>query len=85
MTSPLTPPHSTPDQSAALPAAALAALLVDTTPYLSCDACFERMDAHVEAVLADPGHHDPAMNRHLVGCAACDEEAQSLIALLTGD
>jgi hypothetical protein len=81
MTSPSTPP--TPNQGSVLPAEAVGALLVDTTPYLSCDECFERMDLHVEAVLADPGHHDPAMGRHLAGCAACDEEAQSLIAFLT--
>lgn len=71
----------TPPQS--LSASAVAALLLDTTPYLSCDECFDRMDTHVEAVIADPGHRDPAMERHLEGCAACDEEATSLIALLT--
>ncbi|MFW5474693.1 hypothetical protein ACOCJ5_15400 [Knoellia sp. CPCC 206450] len=78
MSSQLTPPP-------ALSAAATAALLVDTTPYLSCDECFERMDTHVEALLADPGDHDPAMEHHLAGCAACHEEADSLIALLTAD
>lgn len=85
MTPQATPPP-TPDPQPAhqLTPAAVAALLVDTTPYLSCDECFDRMDTHVEAVLADPGHHDPAMERHLSGCAACDEEAQSLIALLRG-
>jgi hypothetical protein len=58
-------------------------LLLDTTPWLSCDECFERMDSYVEALLADPGHRDQAMARHLRGCAACDEEAQSLIALVS--
>lgn len=81
MTPQLTPP-STPQPAHELTATAVAALLVDTTPYLSCDECFERMDAHVEAVLADPAHRDAAMERHLAGCAACDEEAQSLIALI---
>lgn len=78
-------PHPTPPspRSSDLPAAAVAALLVDTTPYLSCDECFDRMDTHVEAVLADPGYRDHAMDRHLAGCAACDEEAKSLIALLS--
>lgn len=75
-----TPPPTPPEQ---LSAAAVAALLVDTGPYLSCDECFDRMDTHVEAVLSVPGHRDPAMERHLAGCAACDEEAQSLIALLS--
>jgi len=60
------------------------ALLLDTTPYLSCEECFERMDGHVEALLrGDAG--DPAMHRHLQGCAACDEEATSLAALLIED
>ena len=77
MTSPSAPPPS------CLSAAAVAALLLDTTPYLSCDECFERLDTHAEAVVADSGYSDPALERHLVGCAACHEEAQSLIALLT--
>ncbi|WP_200947779.1 MULTISPECIES: hypothetical protein [unclassified Phycicoccus] len=59
--------------------------MLDTTPWLSCDECFERMDTHVEALLRDPGHHDLAMDRHLQGCAACQEEVQSLRALLTSE
>lgn len=73
---------SQPTPPSALSAAAISALLVDTTPYLSCDECFERVDTHVEALLAEPGHRDPAMERHLAGCAACHAEADSLIALL---
>ena len=74
---------TTPQPSAPqLPPAAVDALLEDTTPWLSCDECFERMDSHAEAVIADPSHVDEAMATHLRGCAACDEEAQSLIALL---
>ena len=73
---PLTPP---------LPPGAVDALLVDTTPWLSCDACFERMDLHVEALLADPDHHDEAMDNHLRGCAACADEARSLLDLLRSD
>lgn len=76
MSSQITPPPT-------LSAAAIAALLVDTTPYLSCDECFERMDSHVEALLADSGHHDPAMEHHLAGCAACREEADTLMAVLS--
>ena len=60
------------------------ALLQDTTPWLSCDECFERMDAYAEAAVWDPDNRDAAMTTHLRGCAACDEEAQSLIALLEG-
>jgi hypothetical protein len=65
-----------------LPRAAVAALLEDTTPWLSCDECFERMDSHAEAVITDSAHVDEAMATHLRGCAACDEEARSLIDLL---
>ena len=73
---------TTPRPRPPLPARAVDALLVDTTPWLSCDECFERMDVHVEAVLADPHHHDPAMEHHLLGCAACADEARSLLDLL---
>jgi hypothetical protein len=66
---------------------AVAALLLDTTPWLSSEECFERMDTHAEAVLADPDsdHVDEAMAAHLRGCVACDEESQSLLALLRQD
>jgi hypothetical protein len=69
-------------EPAALTPAAVDALLLDTTPWLSCDECFERMDTYVEALLRDAGPGDLAMDRHLQGCAACDEEARSLLALL---
>ena len=64
---------------------AVDALLLDTTPWLSCDDCFARMDTYVEARLSEPHHRDAAMDKHLRGCAACDEEARSLVALLTQD
>jgi len=67
-----------------LSAAAVEALLVDTTPWLSCDECFERVDVHVEALLRDPSHRDVAMERHLAGCGACADEAESLRELLHG-
>ncbi len=60
----------------------VSALLQDTTPWLSCEECFERMDTYAEAVVRDPAHTDEAMAAHLRGCAACDEEAQSLVQLL---
>jgi len=61
------------------------ALLADTTPYLSCDDCFARMDQHVESILADPSQEDAAMAAHLAGCGACREEADTLVELLTQD
>jgi hypothetical protein len=74
-----------PPRPQALPPTAVDALLVDTTPWLSCDDCFAQMDTYVEARLSDPHPRDAAMDQHLRGCAACDEEARSLVALLTHD
>jgi hypothetical protein len=59
----------------------VADLLLDTTPWLSCEECFERLDTHVEAALAGTSL-DVAMERHLRGCPACAEEAASLTGLL---
>jgi len=67
---------------AVIPEQAVESLLQDTTPWLSCEECFERMDTYAEAALHDPQHRDEAMTAHLRGCAACDEEARSLIDLL---
>ena len=50
-----------PTRPASLTPAAVDALLRDTTPWLSCEDCFERMDTYVEALLHDPEHRDPAM------------------------
>ena len=74
-TTPPSSPHT-------LTPAATDALLLDTNPWLSCDDCFTRMDAYAEAVVQDPEYSDPAMAAHLRGCGACQEEAESLIALL---
>lgn len=58
-------------------------LLADTSPYLSCDDCFARLDEYVERTLADPHHQDAAMQAHLAGCGACAEEAETLRELLS--
>ncbi len=63
--------------------AAIDALLLDTTPWLSCDGCFEQMDTYVEALVQDASHDDPAMAAHLRGCPACAEEAHTLLDLVT--
>ena len=57
-------------------------LTLDTHPYLSCDDCFDLVDEYVEALLSNPDHDHPAMRTHLAGCAACAEEARSLIVLV---
>jgi hypothetical protein len=63
----------------------LAQLLEETSPYLSCDDCFTRLDSYVEQLLRDPRQDDPAMAAHLRGCPACADEAASLQALLGTD
>jgi hypothetical protein len=79
---------------APLSAEASRRLTLDTEPYLSCDDCFDLVDRYVEALLGDPDRPmadmadvaDVAemapMRTHLRGCAACAEEAASLIAFV---
>jgi hypothetical protein len=58
------------------------ALTLAADPYLSCEQCFDLVDAYVESRLAgraDPVH--PGLGEHLAGCAACAEEAESLLEL----
>jgi hypothetical protein len=58
-------------------------LTLSTEPWLSCEDCFELMDEYVESVLTDPNTSAmPEMPIHLSGCAACAEEAESLLALV---
>ncbi|MBF6413916.1 hypothetical protein [Nocardia cyriacigeorgica] len=73
----MTDPHTDPG------ADIIAALLADTSPYLSCDECFDRINEYVERRITDP-HYDPAMRVHLAGCGACAEEAAALHELLDG-
>lgn len=68
-----------------IPDAAVDSLLLDSSPYLSCDDCFEQMDSYVERVLADPSHQDLPLQVHLQACGACAEEAAALIELLSDD
>jgi hypothetical protein len=71
----------------ALTAEVVAALLVDTEPYLSCDDCFALLDTWAERRVADPGHDahgDTVMETHLAGCGACAEEAAALLDLVAG-
>ena len=68
-----------------IPDAALDALLLDSSPYLSCDDCFDRLDSYVERLLADPGDRDVAMEVHLQACGACAEEAATLTDRLAAE
>lgn len=74
-------PQSPQPLPAPLDKSTIEALLQDTTPWLSCEECFERMDTYAEAVLTGTTA-DEAMTAHLLGCTACDEEARSLVDLL---
>ena len=59
-------------------------LVGPTDPELSCDECFELLDAYVEFELAG-GAADaemPLMRAHLRGCSACRDDHDSLLALL---
>lgn len=73
------------DSPRGLSAETITSLLADTSPYLSCDECFARIDEYVERRSADPRHDDPTMAAHLAGCGACAEEAETLTELLAHD
>jgi hypothetical protein len=73
------------DRPAMLTEGAVAALLVDPEPYLSCDDCFERIDQYVEQRLASSPSDDPQMATHLTACGVCAEEARTLEELLRQD
>ena len=62
--------------------AQIAALLLDSDPYLSCDDCLDRVDVYVDRIAlgADPADH--AMTVHLAACPACRDEADLLLELL---
>jgi hypothetical protein len=63
------------------------ALLGPDGPEVSCEECFERLDAYVELELdgADADAAVAGMRAHLEGCPACNEDHESLLALVQGD
>jgi hypothetical protein len=62
-------------------------LLGPTGYQVSCDECFELLDEYVELELkgTDADKRLPGMRNHLDGCPACNEEHQSLRALVAQD
>ncbi len=63
-------------------------LTADPHPWLSCDECFRLVDQFVDLLLDEgplAAERMPAMRAHLSGCAACREEAQTLLALAAAD
>jgi hypothetical protein len=67
---------------AALTPGQVRALTLPTEPYLSCEDCFDLVDSYVEAVLAGRPDAPPGLEEHLAGCAACAQEADSLLELV---
>ena len=70
------------DRTTQLTATTAERLLVDTSPYLSCDECFARIDEYVDHLANVPGHRDVLMETHLRGCGVCAEEAAALAELV---
>jgi hypothetical protein len=60
-------------------------LLGPARPEVTCEVCFEQLDRYVdlEARGADAEASVPGMAAHLIGCPACSEEHDSLLALVT--
>jgi hypothetical protein len=54
---------------------------------IGCDRCFDLLDEYVELELsgADADAEIPGLRAHLVGCPACREEHEALLALAAGD
>jgi hypothetical protein len=59
-------------------------LLGPVGPELSCEQCFEQLDRYVELehAGADVDERIPGMPSHLEGCPACNEDHESLLALV---
>jgi hypothetical protein len=62
-------------------------LLGSRGPELTCEECFAELDRYVELEVADADADTavPGMRAHLDGCPACDEEHESLLALVAGE
>jgi hypothetical protein len=65
----------------------LKGLLGPEGPELSCEECFAELDRYVELELseADADAAVPGMRAHLEGCGACNEDHQSLRALVEAE
>lgn len=70
-------PRFTPDQVASLTAVA--------EPWLSCDDCFTDLDNCIDVLLDGTGPIDEPLRVHLARCAACLEEAETLLTLAAED
>ena len=69
------------------PTRRLSLLLGPPGPELTCEQCFEHLDRYVELELADQDAEAAivGMRAHLEGCPACQEDHDSLAALLRSE
>ena len=69
------------------PADRLRLLLGPAGPEVTCEECFEHLDRYVELELAgrDAEATVPGMRAHLEGCPACQEDHDSLVALVASE
>jgi hypothetical protein len=60
----------------------LKSMLGPAGPEVTCEECFDQLDAYVEVELAgrDPNAAVPGLRAHLDGCPACREDYESLLA-----
>lgn len=65
----------------------IARLIGPAGPELGCEQCFQELDRYVELELAgaDADAAIPGMREHLEGCPACQEDRDSLHALLISE
>jgi hypothetical protein len=65
--------------------ARLERILGPDEPELSCEQCFEHLDAYVELELAgaDADAAVSGLRAHLKGCPACHEDHDSLLAFVS--
>jgi hypothetical protein len=65
----------------------IARLLGPEGDEVSCEQCFELLDEYVELELAGAGADAtlPGLRTHLHGCPACQEDYESLRALVLAD
>jgi hypothetical protein len=63
-----------------------ARLLGPADPEIGCEECFDGLDVYVEIELAgaDADTRFPGMREHLEGCVACQNDHDSLLALISG-
>ncbi len=68
------------------PSRSIDRLLGPAHPEVSCDDCFELLDAYVDRQIlhGDAEEAMPAVTAHLNGCPACAEDHHSLQTFITG-